>query len=267
MSEGAPRHSSGGGTVLRFIAAILGALICFIGAAAEASALGRPHRASTTLLTIVAIAFAVAAIALGRLAIHLEHSMRGPAGAATPAVHPAAMPAQRRPKNGPVTRAILAILVIGYLVFMVFISVQLHAKASRSSFTQHHGISRTGTVEVVHKEHHSSRYSSWNTFNYDVALTTPVDGANRTRAHDPSKDFQAFSAGEPITVLVDTEETGYAELPGQPVQSSTWFVGPLILAVIFVGLFAFIGYEEIKHRRRRAGQASVSTPSPASPST
>jgi hypothetical protein len=124
-------------------------------------------------------------------------------------------------------------------------------KASRSALTQHHGVSRDGSVAAVHTVEHSPRYSSYDTYDYDVALTAPADGVSRTRAHDPSKDFQAFSAGEPITVLVDPKQPGYADLAGKPVQNSNWFIGPLLVAVVFIGLGVLLGYEEIGHRRAK----------------
>jgi hypothetical protein len=236
----------GGGSVIGFIAALIGALVCFVGCAVEVSALGRPHKLATAVLAIVAAAFAVGSFVLVRLAIHLEHGFRGarpiaPARVAAAAVH--------HPKNGPVSRIVATIAAVGVLVFLAFLTVSLHSAATKSATTQHHGLARSGTVASVHSDDHSTKYDSWTTYNYDVTLTTPVGATTQTVAHDPTKDFQAYDAGEPIQVLVDPHQVSYAELPGSPVQSSSWFWGPLLFGAVLVMLAVLLTREHLKRRR------------------
>jgi hypothetical protein len=253
MADDSSTHAANAGTgsVFGFMGAIFGALVCFIGCAAEVSALGRPHKVSGTVLAIAAIAFGVGAIVLVRLAIRLEHRFKGSPPARTAATATAPTGA-RHPRNGPVSRIIAAVAIVAVVAFVVAVSVSLHSGAVRSSYTQNHGLARRGTVTSVKSIHHYSRTSSsWTTYNFDVALTTPANGATSTVVQDPTKDFQDYDQGEPIKVLVDPKQLTYAEVPGQRLHSANWFVGPLVLVVIFGGLGAIITTEEIKHRRHR----------------
>jgi hypothetical protein len=251
-------NAAGGGSVLGFIGAIFGALICFIGAAASASALGRPHKVSTAVLAILAAAFAVGAIVLARVAILCEHRLRSNVPA-----HPVHVdhPAARHPKNGPATRIFVIVLLLAVVAFLVVVSISQHSKSARSSETQHHGLSRTGTVVSVHSVHHTTRYDSWDTYNYDVALSAPVDATTHTVVHDPTKNDTDFSTGDTLTALVNPKDPGYAELPGRPAESSAWFVGPLLIGGPFVLVGILLGYEEVRHRRRRTA-AGAGTPAP-----
>ena len=238
---------------LAAVAAMIGALFCFAGAAAEAAALGRPHQLSTASLVLALAVFAVAAVALVRVSIVCEHRWRTTRSSLVPreasVLHPASR--RRHTKNGPVARTFTILYAVGLLAFLIYLSVDLNAKAARSALTQHHGLPRTGTVQFVHPVHHSSRSGSWTTYNYDVALTTPAAGTTRTVVHDPTRDFQHFTSGESVAALVDPKNPSYAELAGHPLQSSSWFVGPLIIAVWFTGFASLITHEELKHRRQR----------------
>src|ERR1022692_778524 len=267
-------------TVLGAVAAMLAATFCFVGVLAEISALGREHNAPTAALIAAAAGFAVAAIILVRVAIRLEHRFRSaqPVARATP---PAVRRAQgRHPGNSPATRIIGIAIVIGAAVALTALAVQLHAEAARSSYTQQHGLARQAarssytqqhglarqaTVEAVHAVSHDTSHDSWTTYDYDVTLAAPAGQVTRTVAHDPTRDFQRFDPGEKVSVLVDPQQPDYAELPGSPVGSSSWFTGPLVLGVIFLGLIALITAEEIKHRRLRpAGTRSRSDPASSS---
>jgi hypothetical protein len=249
MSQAPPSH--GAARVWGLIGAWFGALICFIGAAATASALGRPHKVATVVLAIVAIAFVIGVVVLVRTAIVLEHSLRlqAPAQRSATTAHPVAA---RHPKNGPASRIFAGVALLAVIAFLVFISVSLHSKASRSALTQDHGLPRTGTVTAVHSVDNSTRYDSWTTYNYDVTLSSPVDQSIHTVVNDPTKDVQNFNKGDSIHALVDPKNPDYAELPGHPVQSSRWWLAPLCIGGIFLALLIFLGYEEIQHRRHRS---------------
>jgi hypothetical protein len=237
---------AGRGLVFAFAGALLAATACFVGAVAELAALGREHSAPTGLLLGAAIAFSIGAIVLIRVAIHAEHKLR-----AMP--RPAPAPSVRRPpKNGPMARVFAIVLVLGFVAVLIFMTLSLHASAVKSAETQHHGISRSATVTAVHRESHASRYDSWNTYNYDVQLSAAANGATTTVVNDPSRDFQRYDAGETTLVLVDPKELNYAELPGHPVQSSSWALAPIILAAVFLLTGFLIFVEQRKHHRMKA---------------
>jgi hypothetical protein len=253
------RREPGPRTVLGAVAALLAATACFVGCATEVSALGSEHRTPAPVLIGAAAAFAAGAVVLVRVAIRLEHRFRsaGPAARSAGAAARSAPSAVRRasvrhPRNSPVTRIAGIVIIIGAGVTLTTIAVQLHSQAALSSYTQQHGLARHATVEAVHPVSHDTSHDSWTTYDYDVALAVPAGPATRTVAHDPARDFQRFSQGDKISVLVDPRQPGYAELPGIPVESSWWFTVPLTLAVIFLAPVALITIEEIRHRRRRS---------------
>src|SRR5450755_3378633 len=94
-----PRREPGLRTVLGAIAALLAATACFVGCAAEVSALGSGHSTPAAVLVGAAAAFAVGAVVLVRVAIRLEHRFRS----AGPAARPAGSAA--RPASSAVRRA------------------------------------------------------------------------------------------------------------------------------------------------------------------
>ena len=150
------------------------------------------------------------------------------------------------------TRIAGIVIIIGAGVLLTVLAFQLHSRAALSAYTQQHGLTRHATVEAVHPVSHGTSHDSWTTYDYDVALAVPAGPASRTVAHDPARDFQRFSQGDKIGVLVDPRQPGYAELPGIPVESSWWFIVPSALAAIFLAPVALIAIEEIRHRRRRS---------------
>ena len=147
-------------------------------------------------------------------------------------------------------RIVLAVLGVGAVAAIVWLGFDLHAGAARSSYTQDHGVARGGVVTSVTEVDHSSKYDSWVTYDYGVRLDSPVDGTDETVAHDPAEDYQRYDTGDRIDVLVDPKDTGYAELPGERVNASTWWLGPGILLVVFVGLAVLIWREGRKRRQR-----------------
>jgi hypothetical protein len=273
----AGQRPPGPGTALGAVAALLGATACFVGCATEVSALGREHQTSAAVLIVVAAAFAAGAVVLVRVAIRLEHRFRS-GGAAAPAGGPHAArgapaagrtPARRGPAgrpawrvhDSPVTRIVGVVLIAGVVAGLTALTLQLHGQAAQSSYTQRHGLARRATVEAVHQVSHATSTQAWTTYDYDVALARPAGRVTRTVAHDPTQDFQRFDRGDVISVLVDPRQPAYAELPGIPVESPSWFAGPLVLAVIFLALAALIIAEEIRHRRGRSAAAGP-TPGP-----
>jgi hypothetical protein len=260
------RREPGLRTVLGSVAALLAATGCFVGCLTEVSALGSEHDAPAAVLIAAAAGFAVAAVVLIRVAIRLEHRFNSaqPAAQATPAA--ARRTPVRRPRNGPASRIAGIAIVIGAIVGVTTLAVHLHSQAVLSSYTQHHGLMRRATVEAVHPVSHDTSHDAWTTYDYDVALAAPAGPATRTVAHDPSRDFRRFDQGDTISVLIDPRQPDYAELPGIPVESSSWFIVPLTLAVIFLATTVLITTEEIRHRRlRSAGTRGRSAPPLAGP--
>jgi hypothetical protein len=145
------------------------------------------------------------------------------------------------------------IVVLGAVTAITVLGFDLHAHAARSAETQHHGLERDGVVASVQTVHHDTSHDSWTTYDYDVTLTEPVGDVSTTVAHDPTEDLQRYDTGERISVLVDPEDQTYAELPGKPVQSSTWYLGPLILGLVFFGLVTLIAVRARRLRRRGPG--------------
>lgn len=241
----------GTGSVLALGGALVGFLVCFVGAATAAADLGRPHDAPTWLLTTIAGALVVGAAVLVRVAVHVEHQLRSTPGSGAPPPAP-----RRPPKDGPVARAIAVLAAIGAVVLVVVATVQGHAGASRSAATQDHGLRRTGTISDVRPVHHATKYDSWTTYDYTVLLERPGDQRASTTLHDPARDVQAYSEGQPVQVLVDPEDRGYAELPGERVQGSTWFVGPLVLGACVAGLGTLLVVEQVRHHRHRRATAT-----------
>jgi hypothetical protein len=243
-------------TILSPVAALLAATACFVGCLTELSALGREHTAPTAALIAAAAGFAVLAVVLVRVAIRLEHRAR----AAQPAVRAAPSaghrPSAKRPGNSPLTRIAGVVIIVGAIAALTTLAVQLHSQAVRSSYTQHHGLARRATVEAVRPVSHDTSHDSWTTYDYQVDLAAPADAVAQTVAHDPTRDFQRFNQGDVISVLVDPQQLDYAELPGLPLQSSSWFAAPLILAVVFLVPVVLITAEEVKHRRQRSAGTS-----------
>jgi hypothetical protein len=256
------RPGPGPGTALGAAAALLGATACFVGCAAEVSALGREHQTSAVILIAVAVAFGVAAVVLVRVAIRLEHRFRSggtgqSAGRGRAARGSAAPTPAWRIHNSPVTRTVGVVLIAGVVAGLTALTFSLHGQAAQSSYTQHHGLARRATVEAVRPVNHATSTQAWTTYDYDVVLAEPAGPVTRTVAHDPTQDLQRFDQGNVISVLVDPRQPAYAELPGIPVESAAWFAGPLIMAVVFLGVGTLIVTEEIRHRRARAAAAST----------
>ncbi len=264
--SGPRRRPPGPATVLGAIAALLAATGCFVGCVAEISALGREHQAPAAARIAASAGFAIAAVVLMRVAIRLEHRFRSAPVPARAAALAARRTSVRHPANGPAARIAGVVIITGAFAFLALITFSLRSQAAQSSYTQHHGLARNATIQAVRLVNHATSTQAWTTYDYDVALAVPVGAVTQAVAHDPTQDFQRFDRGNTISVLVDPRQPDYAELPGIPVESSSWFAGPLVLAVIFAGLAVLIVSEEIRHRRLRSAQArSQAMPEPPGP--
>jgi hypothetical protein len=112
-------------------------------------------------------------------------------------------------------------LVIG--IAFIVTSFAVRGASSKSAYVQAHGVRREAVVVSVdnqahrttHKSGTSQKHSTTTTsYTADVLVTLaqPVAGQTQTTVHVPHKDSDA--PGKSLTVLVDSRDPGYAELPG-----------------------------------------------------
>jgi hypothetical protein len=85
-------------------------------------------------------------------------------------------------------------------------------------------------------EHRGARSGPWYSALITVTLAPPVGGHSTTIVHDPRGSN--LIRGEGLQILVDPQQPGYAELPGQPfVQNWEWiFAGSFSLALALAGV-------------------------------
>jgi hypothetical protein len=92
-------------------------------------------------------------------------------------------------------------------------SVLEHGDAAQTSYTQAHGIRRAARVFSEDTSTGRDPYSA-----VAVRLSGPVNGHETTTVH--IQGAPTYSPGAPVTVVVDPQDPGYAELPGAPYTSS-----------------------------------------------
>jgi len=140
--------------------------------------------------------------------------------------------------------ALIAMLIVLFIgAVFIIVSVALRSSAARSSFVQAHGVRREAVILNVDNIVHTSTSTTGSgsakhtvtstTYTADVLvrLADPVDGQARTTVHVPR--YETDGPGGTLTVLVDPDDPGYAELPGSP---ST----PAVLPAIFLAVGAFL---------------------------
>jgi hypothetical protein len=115
----------------------------------------------------------------------------------------------------------------------MFTATVFAAAASKSGYTQAHGLSRSGIVTSV--ANHDGRAPS---ADVGVRLGEPVDGQAATTAH--VHPLTSLKPGAAVRVLVDPKDPGYAEFPGQRyTQESAVQVSATTMLVCFA-FFAFV---------------------------
>jgi hypothetical protein len=160
--------------------------------------------------------------------------------------------------------AMLIVLVIG--VVFIIVSLALRSPAARSSFVQAHGVRREAVILDVDNIAHTSSTTTGSgsgsgmhtvtsttyTAEVLVRLADPVGGQARATVHVPR--YETEGPGGTLTVLVDPDDPGYAELPGSP---STPAVLPAIfLAVgVFLAVVSATGSALIARSWRRSSRA------------
>jgi hypothetical protein len=129
------------------------------------------------------------------------------------------------------------IVVAGFAVW----AVNVHAEGALSSYVQHDGMHRTGGIlRVQNVEHQDTNDGPYYSSFITVSLAPPMDGHSTTVVHVPHGS--SFVVGEGLEILVDPQQPGYAELPGQPfVQNRQWIVaGSFSLAIAVVGFLPMV---------------------------
>jgi hypothetical protein len=208
-----------------------------------------------------------------RWAINVEHRLRAhtPEAQALTAPSPPATTSRRRPvrrrRYGPramaIATVVFALIGIGFGVGAFF----AHRSAAKSSYVQDHGIRASGTVDSVDNSEACGRYSCDWTASIVVTLSSPVDGVRTTTVHYP--DFSSLNAGEPVVVLIDPKQPGYAELPGSTFSEPIQWIILALFALLGLVLTAFearaLGILLKRRRQLRAqgGLTPAAEPEPA----
>jgi hypothetical protein len=131
------------------------------------------------------------------------------------------------------------LLLLGSAVGIALIvySVFAHGDAARSSYTQAHGVRRA--ARVISEDIGTGKDP---TSTVVVQLSEPVNGHDTTTVHIPFAPAFAYFPGTPVTVVVDPQDPGYAELPGAPyISSGVWEALPGVTLVTVTLLLPF-GY-------------------------
>jgi hypothetical protein len=128
-------------------------------------------------------------------------------------------------------------MVCGVAVGLVLAIVFGALAAGKSAETQDHGVPRTATVLSMTIKNATGKNAGPATETFDVRLDSPVGGRSATTVHVPG-DSAWYVNDATVQVLVDPQDAGYAEFPGQPLTTSTvpWgTVIPLLAGLILFG--------------------------------
>ena len=121
-------------------------------------------------------------------------------------------PGRRRAGNK-IGILIWLIVILGAGAVLIAGSVVAHGDAARTSYTQAHGVRRA--AHVLSEDTSTGRDP---TSTLAVQLSGPVNGHGMTTVH--IQGTPTYSPGALVTVVVDPQDPGYAELPGAPYTSS-----------------------------------------------
>jgi hypothetical protein len=160
--------------------------------------------------------------------------------------------------------AVGTLLVIG--IAFIGTSFAVRGAASKSAYVQAHGVRREAVIVSVDNQEHRTTHkpgqtgTGYNqkhyaittsyTANVLVNLAQPVNGHTQTTVHVPHKDSD--KPGQSVTVLVDPQDPGYAELPGtadSPPFLPYIFLGVGILLIVAACVVLIIA---LRVRARRA---------------
>lgn len=135
-----------------------------------------------------------------------------------------------------VSVAMVPAMAVGLVLAIVFGALA----AGKSAETQGHGVSRTATVLSMTTNEPTGKDAGPATETFDVRLDSPVGGRSATTVHVPGVS-EWYANDATVRILVDPQDAGYAELPGQPLTTSAvpWgtvigLLGGLILLGPFI---------------------------------
>jgi hypothetical protein len=227
--------------VLAALCAIAG--VSFIGNAMSTGSNDYSGPGAPLALSLAAVCFFGFGL-LVLVLIQLEHKLRRPGWDDD---YLAAAPGRRwrrsrgRARYAPIVITFALLTYLGVVIGFAVFALNLHTQAALSSYVQHDGVHRTGgIVRVQNVEHQGSRGGPWYSSLITTTLAPPMDGRSTTVVHDPHGSN--LIVGEGLEVLVDPQQPGYAELPGQPfVQSWPWiFAASFSLAFALVALLPMV---------------------------
>lgn len=203
-------------------------------------AVGHRHGGGRADQFIVALVATGLAFLCARWAIGAEHRLRGSETATEVQAREGRRRRliRRRVRYGPVSLAVALLVWVGLSIGMAVGAVINISNAQRSSYTQAHGVRTAGTVvSAVNTSVCSARGGCSYTASIVVLLSSPVRGTTTTTVSYP--DRTQLARGDAVTVLVDPQQLGYAELPGHPnTTAAQWALG-FALAVVFALLAAW----------------------------
>lgn len=236
---------------------VLGAVLCaLIFAVSVASVFGHVQKGTTRGNIIFgATLFGIVALVLAWLARTVEHHARTGEGirpALTKGLSVKAPTSGRRQAHHSRKAEVVIFAVVA--IILAAASISGYDGWQRSKETQDHGISENAFVTQVISIWNSTRYGGYYTYNLAVHLSTPVHGHTTAVVHTNYQSPPA-SVDQTITVLVDPDDPGYAELPGAPAGSGWGAFVPLVVAVVFVLLLV------LSARRRHRLKAAMPVPS------
>jgi hypothetical protein len=144
---------------------------------------------------------------------------------------------------------ILLFLIVGpgLGTALIVVSVLEHGDVARTSYTQAHGARRA--ARVISEDVGTGKNP---TSALTVGLSESVNGRDTTTVH--IQGAPAYSPGATVTVVVDPQNPGYAELPGSPYTSSRQWVIPLVIGLVDIllipSLLSIPVLRRLRSRRR-----------------
>jgi TRAP-type C4-dicarboxylate transport system permease small subunit len=161
-------------------------------------------------------------------------------------------------------RAIATGLTLGifalFTVLCAITAVLDQSAATRSGYTQSHGVRATATVMVVGEQKKCGAGAEACEYTAEILarLSPPVNGTAGTFIHYPG--YSKLDRGQNVTVLVDPKQPTYAEIPGARFATQSRWIVYAILAFVF----AVLSVREVLALRRlrsaRQGSQAISAP-------
>lgn len=153
-------------------------------------------------------------------------------------------------------------------VILLVLSSVIHA-SNQSSYVQQHGVRRTAVIESVHNTTQGSGQGYWTGTGSNrhwvppnasqsaeviVRLASPAGGRTQTTVHVPN--YEDAAPGTALTVLVDPQDPGYAELPGSP-RTAPFITTALQDAGGVLLVFAVLAAVRVVRARRREARGAA----------